>query len=224
MDATIFFKQFQDYLSPKMNTYEQAVYLYIVRHSRLEGVEDVVIGFKSARKTMAFGIGKAGTPMSENQCYITLRSLEQKGFINILGSERNGTRVHPFLPSEISNLFSPEAESKIFDLEEVDFFEDSTYRQLILEREELHCFYCLRKINSENFVIEHVVSRPKGNNSYRNVVAACRSCNNRKDSSSAEEYFRLLFRESFLDEEEFLNRMHQLQLLQAGELKPKLLR
>lgn len=224
MDATIFLKQFQDHLAPKMNTYEQAVYLYIVRHSRLEDIQEVVIGFKSARKTMAFGIGKAGTPMSENQCYITLRSLEQKGFINILGSERYGTRIHPLLPNEIPNLFPPEAESKIMDLEEIDFFEDGAKRQLILEREENRCFYCLRQINPENYVIEHVISRPKGNNGYRNVVAACRSCNNRKDSGSAEEYLRLLYRESFLGEEDFSNRMRQLQLLKAGELKPRKLR
>ena len=32
---------------------EQAIYLYVFRHSRLLGVEEVLIGFKSARKKMA---------------------------------------------------------------------------------------------------------------------------------------------------------------------------
>lgn len=44
-----FFVQFQDFLAPKLDTYEQAIYLYIFRHSRMLGKPEVVIGFKSAR-------------------------------------------------------------------------------------------------------------------------------------------------------------------------------
>jgi hypothetical protein len=29
-----FFQQFQDYLAPKLDTYEQAIYLYVFRHGR----------------------------------------------------------------------------------------------------------------------------------------------------------------------------------------------
>jgi hypothetical protein len=66
MDCKHFIEQFQDYLAPKLDTYEQALYLYIFRHSRLLGTDEVVIGFKSARARMACGIGEKGRPMSEN--------------------------------------------------------------------------------------------------------------------------------------------------------------
>ena len=64
MDLKTILEDFHDYLAPKFDTYEQAIYLYVFRHSRLEGQATAVIGFKSARKHMAFGIGEKGKPMS----------------------------------------------------------------------------------------------------------------------------------------------------------------
>jgi hypothetical protein len=72
-------------------------------------------------------------------------------------------------------------------------------------------------------VIEHVQSRPEGNNSYRNVVAACRECNNRKNDSSVEDWLRTLYREEFLGPMEFEERLSHLQQLRAGLLKPEIL-
>jgi hypothetical protein len=106
------------------------------------------------------------------------------------------------------------------DIETEDFFEIEENRNRILERDERRCFYCLRQLTRENYVIEHVVSRPAGTNSYRNVVAACRECNNRKGSSTAEEWLRTLYREGFLDAAAFQERQLHLERLQAGELKP----
>ncbi|MEW6441156.1 MAG: HNH endonuclease [bacterium] len=87
-------------------------------------------------------------------------------------------------------------------------------------REGHRCFYCLRQLNRENYVIEHVVSRPLGGNGYRNVVAACRGCNNRKGSSTAEEWLRTLYRKGFLDARTFHERQSYFERLGAGELKP----
>ncbi len=56
MDAKAIIEEFQDLLAPKLDVYEQAVYLYILRHSRLQGREEVTIGFFSARLRMALGI------------------------------------------------------------------------------------------------------------------------------------------------------------------------
>lgn len=69
MDAAEFIIAFQDHLAPKLDMYEQAIYLYAYRHSRLVGQDEVVIGFKSARQKLAFGIGKQGTPPSEHVVY-----------------------------------------------------------------------------------------------------------------------------------------------------------
>jgi hypothetical protein len=220
VDAVEFIKQFQDHLAPKLDSYEQAIYLYVFRHSRLLDRSEVTIGFKSARKKMAFGIGENGKPMSETTADRKLQALQIKGFIEILGVERNGRRIHLKLPNEIPDLIPSIVEPAVIDIEQMDFFEIPENRTLILEREGHRCFYCLRKIDNNNYVIEHVVSRPEGGNGYRNLAASCLQCNNRKDSSSAEDFIRTLYRESFLASAEFEDRLSHLERLVAGELRP----
>lgn len=221
MDTDKFLLQFQDHLAPKMDMYEQAIYLYLIRHSRLIGKEDVVVGFKSARKQLAFGVGKAGTPPSERICYEKVRSLEGKGFIKLLGAEHAGTRIHPFLPHEVGGLIKQREQHGIQTLEELDFFNVPENRELILVREQHKCFYCRAKLTKNNYVIEHVISRPVGDNSYRNVVAACCQCNNRKGSFDVKEFLRTLYREGFLAPDEFEDRLSHLELLRNGEIKPE---
>lgn len=216
------FAQFQDYLAPRLDVYEQAIYLYILRHTVIEGKREEVIGFKSARKKLAFGVGKAGTPPSEGIVYDKLKSLETKGCIRVVGSERSGTRVQILLPSEIPNLFPVVTTVAPIDLEALNFFTVQENRKLILEREEWRCFYCLAKLDENNHVIEHVVSRPEGNNSYRNVVGACRRCNNRKNDIPAEDFLRSLYREGILSGDEFGLRLSRLKALLAGDLKPEI--
>ena len=99
MDLKKFFIEFQDHLAPKLDTYEQAIYLYLFRHSHLKGIEETVLSTRSSRTRMAMGIGKAGSPISETHCREKLRSLEQKGCISILGTVRNGIQVRLRLPT-----------------------------------------------------------------------------------------------------------------------------
>lgn len=222
MDVKTVIEQFQDYLAPKLDTYEQAVYLYIFRHSRLQGKPEVTIGFKSARRRMAFGVGEKGKPMAEGTCYEKFRSLESKGCLRVLGSERDGTKMHLILPSEIEGLIPVARPVPVLRLEEMDFFTLPENRALILQREDSKCFYCLRALDSSNYVIEHVISRPEGDDTYRNLVAACRDCNNRKGDASAEDFIRGLYRKGYLSAQEMENRLTRLQLLKDGELKPNL--
>ena len=215
-----FFSQFQDHLAPKLDVYEQAIYLYIVRHTLLVGQTEATIGFKSARKKLAFGVGTAGAAPSENTCYVKLRSLAAKKCIEVLSSERSGTRVRIYEPSEIVGVLPAENIASQATLETCDFFSIPENRALILERDGHRCFYCLAILNNENYVIEHVVSRPIGDDTYRNVVAACRRCNNRKNAEAAEDHLRTLYRESILSTEEFKDRCVQLEELRAGNLRP----
>lgn len=215
-----FFVAYQDHAAPMLDVYEQAIYLYIVRHTLLDGNSETVIGFKSARKKMAFGIGQAGTPPSEGVIYTKLKSLASKGFIEILASERTGTRIRLFTPFEMADIFKPPLEVATLSLEEADFFEGSENRKRILERDGFRCFYCLKALDDNNYVIEHVISRPTGNNSYRNLVSSCRTCNNRKDAGLADDFLRLIYREGLLSHDEFQVRQQQLERLRRGELKP----
>jgi hypothetical protein len=130
MDAKALLEEFQDYLAQRLDTYEQAIYLYILRHGRLQGKSEITIGFKSARKKMARGIGEKGKPMSEGTCYEKLRSLESKGCLRIIGTERDGTRIKLLLPSEIDDLVLSPDIAAVLSLEEMDFFNVAKNRLL----------------------------------------------------------------------------------------------
>lgn len=220
MDVAQVLKDFQDHLAPRLDTYEQAIYLYLFRHTRLLGLEEAVVGFKSARRRMACGIGEKGKPMSEKTAYDKLQPLQKKGCIVVLDSQRDGRRIRLMLPSEIPGVVATGNLPRSPDPEAEDFFEVEENRTRILVREGRRCFYCLRQLIAENYVIEHVVSRPVGDNGYRNVVAACRQCNNRKGSSTVEDWLRTLYREGFLEAAAFQDRLSHLERLRAGELKP----
>lgn len=222
MDAKTIIEQFQDHLAPKLDMYEQALYLYVLRHSRLQGIDEIVIGFKSARRRIACGIGEKGKPMAEGTCYEKLRSLQSKGCIRILSSQRDGTKLRLNLPSEIPDLIASVASGVAPSLEELDFFAGPANRMAILRREANRCFYCLRSIDQSNYVVEHVSSRPDGDSSFRNVVAACRSCNNRKGATQADDFIRGLYREGFLTSEDLQARLDALMRLRNGELRPAL--
>lgn len=220
MDLEQVLKDFQDHLAPRLDTYEQAIYLYLFRHTRLLGLEEGVVAFKCARRRMACGIGEKGKPMSEKTAYEKLQSLQRKGCIVVLDSQRDGRRIRLMLPSEIPGVVVADDQTRPPDLAAEDFFEAEENRSRILTREGRCCFYCLRHLTPENYVIEHVVSRPIGDNGYRNVVAACRQCNNRKGSSTVEDWLRTLYREGFLDAAALQDRLSHLERLTAGELKP----
>src|SRR5262249_54261527 len=160
VDVVAFLTEFQDYLAPRLDTYEQAIYLYVFRHSRLIGVDEVVLGFKSARKRMATGIGEKGKPMAEGTCYEKLRSLQAKGCLEVLTVERGGSRIRLRLPSEVPGLVAAPDVAGPVALEDMDFFSVEENRALILLRAGHKCFYCLRALSLDNYVIEHVVSRP----------------------------------------------------------------
>lgn len=222
MNLSEFFIQFQDQLAPKLDTYEQAIYLYIFRHSRLLGLDEVTIGFKSARTRLATGVGEGGKPMSESTAYVKLASLQAKGCITVARTNHTGRVLRLHLPSEISGLIVEPVVEQEQDIEAMDFFEVPDNRALLLKREGFRCFYTLQQLDKNNFIVEHVVSRPAGNNSYRNCVAASREANNKKGGASAEDFLRRLFRDGFLNEAEFQDRVQVLAKLKAGELRPSL--
>jgi hypothetical protein len=144
MDVKAEIETFQDYLAPKLDAYEQAIYLYIFRHSRLQGKEEVTIGFHSARRKIAFGKGESRTPMSQRTCYEKLRSLESKGFLKVLGTEHGGTKIRLLIPSEIWSLVVPQKVNPI-TLEEMDFFAVPENRLAILRRETINVSIVYRR-------------------------------------------------------------------------------
>lgn len=158
--------------------------------------------------------------MSENTAYVKLQSLEAKGCIVIVDTVRDGRRIScDFLP-RFPALF-PRPSSLLPRTSRPRTSSGSKEnRARILEREGNRCFYCLRQLTDDNHVIEHSTPRPPSNNSYRNVVASCTECNNRKDASSAEDWLRTLYHEGLLDAATFQERQSHLERLRSDELKP----
>ena len=110
-------KDIQDHLAPRLDAYEQAIYFYLLRHTRLIGLDEAVIGFKSARRRLACGIGERGKPRSENTAYEKLQSLQAKGCIVSLDSTRDGRRISLRLPSEIPGVVVAPGETAPPDIE-----------------------------------------------------------------------------------------------------------
>ena len=214
-------RDFHDVVAPKLDTYQQAIYWYLLRHSRVEDLPRVKVGFKSARKKIARGVGKADTAMSEGTAYEKLRDLEGLGLVTIEAVEHRGTVVKVFLPQEVEWVRIARLGPGPAPAEPEDFFEIESNRQRVFRREGGRCFYCTRKVSKDTVVIEHVRSRPEGDNSGTNVVAACRTCNNRKGSRSADDLLRLLYRDGLLDDSEFAAARERLRALAAGELLPE---
>lgn len=219
-DLREFLVTFQDHLAPKLDVYEQAIYLYIFRNSRLIGRDEAVIALKSERNRMAVGIGMDGSPMSESTAVKKIQSLQKKGCLDILRTTHTGRLFKMRFPSEIPGCIPISIGDAPVDIESMDFFTDERNRLLLLERENNICFYTLKVLSKDNFVVDHVISRPLGSNSYWNCVAASREANNRKGAMQADDFFRKLFREGLLSESELRERIEQLNKLTSGELKP----
>ena len=220
VDARTALEHFQDYLAPKLDVYEQAVYLYILRHSRLVGRPTVTVELKSARHKIARGLGKRGGPIAVRTCLEKLRSLDAKGCIKLLEQGEDAPDVRVLLPSEMPGLIAGTQRPAPPDLGQMDFFNVPQNRRLILEREEGRCFYCLKKVNDSSAVFDHVSRRSLGDETYRNIVASCRRCNNRKGESGGEDLLRVLFREGFITSGLLADRLAALEKLRTGGLRP----
>lgn len=220
MDADEFFRDLVDYAGPKLDTYELAIYLFVIRHSRFKDLDEIVVPVQSASIRVAIGIAKKGARISRDVFRKKLQSLEAKGFLRILGKEYSGTRIRPLLPREVPGTVVLLAAVPQIDLESMDFFSDTENREAIFAREGRKCFYCLVSLNDRNRVIDHVVPRAERDNSYRNCVGACLNCNSEKGDSVGDDFLRTLYRRGRLRAEELDSRLRLLSRIRGGFEKP----
>jgi hypothetical protein len=211
----------QDALVPELDSYEQAIYHYLFRHTYLEGKTQSF--YSTRRAEIGFGTGDKSKKPSMNTRSKKLRSLEAKGFIKIVERSNKGILVELILPDEILSDQKAIEDVKSVDIETIDFFTDRKYLTNLLQREDYRCFYTGRKITPENSYLDHVVPQSKGgNNSYRNIVATCFDANSMKNDLSVEEFIRILYKEDIIS----LNELHELKVkihdLQSGKLIPKI--
>lgn len=212
-------KEIQDKVVPHLDSYEQAIYHYIFRHTFLEGCEDTLFSTRNAE--IGFGSGDSTKKPSWKTRSTKLKSLEAKGFAKIIERSNKGMRVKVFLPSELPFLQVPPQNIEEIDLDDLDFYKDRRLLEPILEREGHRCFYTGKKITPENCYLDHVIPQSKGgNNSYRNVVATSFDANSLKNDRDALDFARFLYREELISAEEFSKLREKIQKLQEGALVP----
>ena len=213
MDSDKIIKEIEDYLVPrlKLDLGEARLYYHLYRHSRLVEKHDVLVSVTQLAEVLN---------CSKNAVKPRLRPLQDKGVINVTNTGWAGTRK-VFLPSEIPGAVPEGTAPEIQDIEAIDFYKDPRYRPSIFEREQGRCFYCRRTLTDEDSGLDHAEpQRANGANNYRNVVAACHSCNSSKGDDTAEDFLRKLYRRGFLSPGELEERLADVAKLKQGLLRP----
>jgi hypothetical protein len=229
-------KDFEDVLAPQLNflATDRMVYSHLLRHSRLEGKQRL----RFSLSWLGGGVG-----LSTGGARDAVRRLAARGVLGLV--ERNTQAchvVHVRLPQEVRavrraatsaapRFQNPKARATgpsatrfgAANLEKMDFLQTRELRRSIHEREGGVCFYCLRQLIPSKRCLDHVVPRAQlGRNSYRNLVSCCPDCNSKKGERSAEDFVRELYRQRALSAGELKGRLHALDALAAGKLKPSL--
>ena len=214
MDIGQVVTEIEDHVVPrlKLDVGEARLYYHLLRHSRFVGKHDVLISVAQLSEVMN---------CSKNTVKPRLRTLQDKKVIEVTNTGWAGTRIKVFLPREIQDAVPSETAPEVQDIEIVDFYKDHKYRPAILEREQGRCFYCRRTLTDEDSGLDHAEpQKANGANSYRNVVAACHSCNSSKGDDTAEEFLRKLYRRGFLGADELEARLADVTKLKQGLLRP----
>jgi 5-methylcytosine-specific restriction endonuclease McrA len=215
-EVSMLVKQIEDRLFPGLglDVWERAVYWHLFRRTRIEGCDSVVVGLDSLA---------GATAMSTTKLRETLRSMQRKGCISIDERSRIGHSVRVLLPEEVPALPVPGIPAEAVDIEALDLCVGRQFVAPLLQREENRCFYCLVALTTDSAVLDHVVAQVNGgDNSYRNVVASCHTCNARKQAAAADDFLRALYRDGLLSQADLHDRRERLKLLQAGQLVPNL--
>jgi 5-methylcytosine-specific restriction endonuclease McrA len=222
IDGAQIWKQYEDLLIPRLRltVFERALYSHLLRHSRLEGKRQLRFTILSAAR---------GTGLSTSTVRQGVRALAAKGALRLAERSKRGHVIEVRLPEEVRAVragrsIQGEAKrlSSAADLEELNFLETRELREAIHAREGGCCFYCLRRVRAATRCIDHVIPQVRnGSNSYRNLVSSCTECNAQKCERDAEAFLRWLYREGRLGDSELKERLHAVEKLAAGKLRPK---
>ncbi len=221
-NAVHIWKQIEDVLVPRLclSLAERAVYLHLLRHSRLED-----------RLRLRFSILwlARGNRMSAGSVRLAVRRLVAKGALRLVERTKAGHVVEVRLPGEIRAVRPDRAASGpaglpgTANLVEMDFLQTKARREAIHARERSLCFYCLRRLTARVRCLDHVVPQVRrGGNSYRNLVSSCVECNSQKGETAAKDFLRLLYRDGRLTASELTGRRRAVEALAAGKLRPAL--
>ncbi len=215
MDLQTELKNIEKYLFPKMDCdpWERAMYYHLLAYTRISNREQHLFGIIALEST---------TKMSRYKVRETIRSMDQKGCIQIVERNRNGHMIKVLFPSEIEGLVVESEEAiTALDIEGLDFYKRRQYLESLLERDSNRCIYCLKKVTAEKCVLDHIKAQAiGGDNFYRNIAISCHECNSRKGEVEAIDFIRSLYRNDILTEQEFHERKEYIEKVTTGIIKP----
>lgn len=213
----------EDFLFPELNldTWQRMVYHHLLAKTRMKGLNSGVFAIWPLSVALPVSHQKAGEVLNE---------LEAKGCIRIEDRTRNGHLINVLLPAEIHSLSRLKLDAPSVDPASIDFFADRRhvaadffadrrYVAVLLARENGICFYCLRRRTVRTCELDRLIPE-KPDNSFRNVVASCPSCNKSKGSLNATDFLLERYRAGRLTEHELRNRLATLEAIQNGTVVP----
>ena len=131
------------------------------------------------------------------------------------------------LPSEIREVIEmikkdSEKGEDIVDDSKDDFYTGPQKRIEILKREDYKCFYCLCELKRDSFYLDHLMPQTNGGTNYKsNLVAACRTCNTKKNASNSESFLLDNYRKGLLTQQEYEAQKEKLEKLKGEYTKLK---
>lgn len=139
--AANFLPMIVDDVLPLLPPYEFNVYLILLRETQFRG-GDVCIGIR----TIIARLGKGTRSDTGNLQHIRkkLRELAEAGFIELSGSDREGTHVHVLAPESVPAVRERLTVSGL-PAETRDYFTDPALRRELMERDNWTCRYCGEK-------------------------------------------------------------------------------
>ncbi|HEX9759357.1 MAG TPA: HNH endonuclease signature motif containing protein [Candidatus Acidoferrales bacterium] len=211
----------EDWLIPalRLNTHERALYYHLVRHTRLEGRRRVRMSRRQAARA-------SGLSTATARHY--LRQLARKRCIRFAERSLRGTVLEVFLPGEVAARW-PRSLRRVPPVERRDacgqprawrrrcHTPDAGVRARVFHRDAGRCFYCRRKLDVRNWVLDHVAPVGRaGTDSEWNLAACCAPCNWEKGLAAAEDFLRSLKRRRKLSRAQLRGRLRALDRLLWG--------
>ena len=107
----------------KMSVRERSLYYHLFRHTRLIGKENGLFGVYP----LSDALGVSHTSVRED-----IRSLHDRGCIQIDERSRSGHLIRVLLPDEIEGIVPKEQPTVPVDIEAIDFFTGRSYLNALL--------------------------------------------------------------------------------------------
>lgn len=190
-DSSEVVRDMVDGLLPELTPYEATMYLFILRHTALNGgVPSLRIG----KRTIAARFAKGSRGERSNFEHITklLKGLESKGCLKIGDTTREGALYSLVLPRDVPSV----AERLVSDAaanDDDDYFTNEERRQELFNRDKWRCQYCGESVTSKNATLDHFIPQSKGGtHAAENLRTACILCNSVKSGRLFEEAAPLL--------------------------------